>query len=70
MKKSLQYLLATLLWLVSAGIWIAHLCVDFYYGFMPVGLILMHGVCVLASLAAMATSFVRYRRAKAEENEI
>ena len=70
MKKSSQYLLISLLWLVSTGIWIAHLCVDFYYGFTPAGIVLLHGVCVLASFAAAVAQFVRYRRAKAEEKEI
>lgn len=69
MKKSQLYLFATVLWLVSVAIWIVHLCVDFHYDITPEGLVVMHGFCVICSSIAAGASFIRYRQAKADEEE-
>ena len=69
MKKSQLYLFAMVLWLVSVAIWIAHLCVDFHYDVAPVGVVVMHGFCVICSSIAAGVSFIRYRQAKADEEE-
>lgn len=66
-KRGLR-LFTAILWYVCAGIWIAALCTDLYYGFTPAGLTVLHGVCIVTSLFAAVTSHVRYIRSiKGEE---
>ena len=54
-------LLASVIWLLTTIIWAITLCADFYYGYTPDGLVILHALCVLTSLTAAVVNFIRWK---------
>lgn len=69
MKNPKMFLVASVLWFVCSGIWIAALCVDAYYKVTPEGLMAMHVLCILTSLIAAIANLTRYRTAKKNDKK-
>ena len=64
MKQNKTPLVVPVLWFIATATWIIALCVDFYYGVTPYGLVVMHILCVLTSLIAAIANLIRYKKAK------
>ena len=57
------------LWFVTTGCWIGAICVDFYYGTTPEGLVLLHWAAALASLAAAVVNLRRCLRSRRDAGD-
>lgn len=66
-KSSVLLLLASILWFVSAAIWIGTFCVDLYYGYTSEGLMIMHILCALVSLLAAVVNLIRWKNSRHNE---
>lgn len=60
-QKNDLTLLASVIWFVTTVIWSVTLYADFYYGYTPDGLMILHVICVLTSLAAAVANFIRWK---------
>ena len=68
MENKKIFIIVPILWFVSAGVWFVTFCMDLYKGTTPTGLVLMHVLCVAASLAAAIVNLIRYKKMKKEES--
>lgn len=67
MKNKKIFIIVPILWFISAGFWCITLCGDLIEGSAPTGLIIMHILCIVASLAAAIVNLIRYKKMKNEE---
>ena len=61
MKKQSLRLVAAIIWFLCAGAWVVSLCMDFAAEASAIQTVL-HGVCLVASLAAGILQLMQYIR--------
>lgn len=64
MKNNRTPLIVPVIWFANAGVLLVAFCFDLWYGTTLTGLVVIHGLCVVLSLAAAIASLVRYNKEK------